>query len=100
MSHGDEPARATPRSELLTVTEPFPDLPKDEAAATDERTTLTAFLDYQRAVLARKAFGLTADQVRIAACPPSDLTILGLIRHMAEVERNWAQRAMSGTDAG
>jgi hypothetical protein len=89
-----------PNSERLTTAEPFPDLPKDEAAASDERTTLTAFLDYQRAVLARKAFGLTDDQVRTATCPPSDLTILGLIRHMADVERNWAQRSMNGGDAG
>jgi hypothetical protein len=100
MSSGDESERATPRAQELTVTEPFPDLPKDEAAARDERTTLMAFLDYQRAVLARKAFGLDEVQVRSVTCPPSDLTILGLIRHMADVERNWAQRGMNGADSG
>ncbi|MEO8264158.1 MAG: DinB family protein [Ilumatobacteraceae bacterium] len=55
------------------------------------------FLDYQRAVLARKAAGLSDDQARLPACPPSDLTILGLVRHVTEVERGWAQRAVMGS---
>jgi hypothetical protein len=78
------------------VSEPSTNLPTDEAPAADERTTLLAFLTYQRAVLARKAEGLTDQQARIAACPPSDLTILGLVRHMADVERIWAKRSMMG----
>jgi len=86
----------TPASSRLAESEPFADWPKDEVAAADERTTLLAFLDYQRAVLARKAVGLTPDQARMATCPPSDLTILGLVRHMADVERGWAQRSMAG----
>jgi len=82
------------------VAEPWTILPTDEAPATDERTTLVAFLEYQRAVLARKAEGLSDDQARIAACPPSDLTMLGLVRHMAEVERIWSQRSFMGSDIG
>jgi hypothetical protein len=74
--------------------------PKDEVAAADEPTTLLAFLHHQRRFLARKAEGLTDDQAREATCPPSDLTILGLIRHAAEVERGWAQRSLLGTDIG
>ena len=82
------------------MAEPWTNLPTDEAAAVDERTTLIAFLNYQRAVLARKAEGLTEDQARIAACLPSDLTMLGLIRHMADVERTWSQKSLMGTDIG
>lgn len=78
------------------MADPFADRPKDEVAATDERTTLVGFLDYQRAVLVRKAAGLSDQQARMAACPPSDLSILGLVRHMSDVERGWAQRAMLG----
>ncbi len=81
------------------MSEPLTELPTDEALAVDERSTLVAFLAYQRAVLARKAQGLTDAQARIAACPPSDITMLGLIRHMADVERNWAQRSMMGLEA-
>jgi hypothetical protein len=78
------------------VAEPSTELPTDEAPTADERTTLMAFLDYQRAVLARKAEGLTDEQARLASCPPSDLTMLGLVRHMADVERSWAQRSFVG----
>lgn len=74
--------------------------PKDEVAAADEQTTLLAFLHHQRTFLARKAEGLTDEQARTATCPPSDLTILGLVRHAAEVERGWAQRSLLGTDIG
>ena len=72
--------------------------PKDEVADVDERTTLLAFLGHQRSFLVRKAEGLTEDQARMATCQPSDLTMLGLIRHAAEVERWWAQRSLLGLD--
>lgn len=82
------------------VTEPWTNLPTDEAPAVDERTTLLAFLAYQRAVLARKAEGLSEEQARVAACPPSDLTMLGLVRHMADVERIWSQKSLMGSAIG
>jgi hypothetical protein len=62
----------------------------------DERTTLTGFLDFQRATLAVKCEGLTDDQLRQQAVPPSRLSLLGLVRHMAEVERNWFRPVLSG----
>jgi len=72
--------------------------PKDEVAAEDERTTLLAFIGHQRNFLMRKASGLSDDQVRIASCPPSDLTLLGLVRHAAEVESHWAKKNFAGLD--
>jgi len=74
------------------------ELPTEYAPRADERATLQFFLDYQRIVLARKADGLTDEQARIAACPPSDLTILGLVRHMTEVERNWFQHSLQAKE--
>ncbi len=62
----------------------------------DERATLTAFLDYQRATLALKCHGLSADQLRQRAVEPSSLSLLGLVRHMAEVERNWFRPVLGG----
>jgi hypothetical protein len=94
----DESMTDAPPAARLARADPFPDWPKDDVAAVDERATLIGFLDYQRAVLARKAGGLTEEQARQAACPPSDLTILGLVRHMADVERSWARRTMAGGD--
>lgn len=55
----------------------------------DERTTLMAFLDWQRTTLQRKCDGLTPEQLRRRGVPPSTLSLLGLVRHMAEVERSW-----------
>ncbi|MGE0879424.1 MAG: DinB family protein [Acidimicrobiia bacterium] len=68
----------------------------DAASAAGERETLMAFLDHYRTTLARKADGLTEEQARSATCPPSDLTILGLVRHLADVERDWAHRRFAG----
>ena len=61
-----------------------------------ERATLTAFLDFQRATLALKCDGLTDDQLRERAIAPSSLSLLGLVRHMAEVERNWFRPVLDG----
>jgi hypothetical protein len=62
----------------------------------NERATLTGFLDFHRATLALKCEGLTADQLRQQAAPPSGLSLLGLVRHMAEVERNWFRPVLGG----
>ena len=64
----------------------------------DERSTLTAFLDYQRATLALKCVGLTDDQLRQRAVPPSNLSLLGLIRHLTEVEHNWFRPMLGGEE--
>jgi hypothetical protein len=64
----------------------------------DERATLTAFLDFQRDTLALKCQGLTDDQLRERAVPPSSLSPLGLVRHMAEVERNWFRPVLGGEE--
>ena len=64
----------------------------------DERATLTAFLDFQRATLALKCEGLTDDQLRERAVAPSGLSLLGLVRHMAEVERNWFRPVLGGEE--
>ncbi|WP_411101755.1 DinB family protein [Streptomyces sp. cmx-4-9] len=63
-----------------------------------ERETLRAYLDFHRATLAWKCEGLTDEQLRRAASPPSTLTLLGLVRHMAEVERHWFRRVLDGED--
>lgn len=61
----------------------------------DEATVLHSFLDYYRSVYLRKAEGLTEQQAR-TTIEPSELTVLGLIRHMAEVERGWFRRRTGG----
>src|ERR1700754_2979455 len=62
----------------------------------DERTTLESWLDFYRATLLMKCDGLADEQLRTASVPPSPLTLLGLVQHMAEVERNWFRRVLLG----
>jgi len=62
----------------------------------DERTLLNAWLEYHRATLAIKCEGLTHDQLRLRSVPPSELSLLGLVRHMAEVENNWFRFWLGG----
>ncbi|MGW1059195.1 DinB family protein [Micromonospora rubida] len=64
----------------------------------DEREMLRAFLDFHRATLALKCEGLTDEELRRQSSPPSTLSLLGLVRHMAEVERNWFRRVIGGED--
>ncbi|MGV9575761.1 DinB family protein [Streptomyces sp. NPDC003509] len=64
-----------------------------------ERETLRAFLDYHRATLAMKCEGLDDEQLRERSMPPSTLSLLGLVRHMAEVERAWFRRVFEDHEA-
>lgn len=72
---------------------PLPDYP-DRSPAT-EHQTLTEFLDYYRGVLARKADGLTQEELARTAAA-SFLTLGGLIKHMALVEDAWLTERFAG----
>ena len=60
-----------------------------------EREALQGWLDYHRATLLFKCQGLTGEQLSIRAVAPSSLSLLGLVRHMAEVERAWFRRRLA-----
>ncbi|MFG3257041.1 DinB family protein [Streptomyces sp. NPDC048172] len=62
----------------------------------DDRTSLLAFLDYQRATLAMKCAGLSGEQLRRKAVPTSGLTLLGLVRHLATIEQSWFRLVVNG----
>lgn len=66
----------------------------------DERTMLEGWLDFHRQTLLRKCVGLTAEQLKLRSADPSGLTLLGLVRHMAEVERYWFRRNLTGEEIG
>ncbi len=59
---------------------------------------LRAYLDFHRATLAMKARGLSDEDLRTRSMPPSGLTLMGLVRHLAEVERTWFRRVIDGQD--
>ena len=65
-----------------------------------ERTAAEALLDYLRETLLWKCAGLSAEQLKQRSVPPSSMSLLGLVRHMAEVERVWFRTRVAGEDVG
>jgi len=68
----------------------------DPPTVAGERQSLDSWLDYHRATLLFKCQGLTGEQLARRAVEPSTLSLLGLVRHMAEVERAWFRRRFAG----
>ncbi|MGH3439513.1 MAG: DinB family protein [Sciscionella sp.] len=64
----------------------------------DERTSLESWLDFYRTTLLQKCDSLEEDHFRDASVAPSPITLLGLVQHMAEVERNWLRRVLAQED--
>ena len=75
----------------------MPEMPAYAVNVGDERTTLTGFLDFQRGVMLRKVADL--DEVGLRRpMTPSGLTLLGMVKHLAYVERWWFQTVFAGND--
>jgi uncharacterized damage-inducible protein DinB len=68
----------------------------DPPKVSDERSMYQAWLDFHRGTLLWKCAGLTDAQLKSDSVPPSNLTLLGLLRHMAEVERWWFRTKSAG----
>jgi uncharacterized damage-inducible protein DinB len=78
-----------------------PAMPPAAAVVTgDERALADFWLDYHRETLLWKCGGLSAEQLRARPIEPSDLSLLGLVRHMAEVERDWFRTRFAGEQPG
>ena len=76
-----------------------PDVPLPEFPLTGhERPMLEGFLAWHRALLRHKCAGLTGDLLAQRSVPPSNLSLLGLVRHMAKVERVWFRERIAGQD--
>ena len=74
----------------MTVTWPN-NLPEreDPSRLSKEKQALDEWIDFHRATLLLKCEGLTAEQLKTRSVEPSLLSLLGLIRHMSDVERGW-----------
>jgi uncharacterized damage-inducible protein DinB len=92
--------------ERWTASTVYPDIwvdphddPRDTGAdLPDERSVLTCYLRAYRLTLEMKCEGLDAGQLARRSVPPSPMSLLGLIRHMADVERSWFRQIMAGED--
>jgi uncharacterized damage-inducible protein DinB len=82
----------------------FPDMwvdPEDDpretgATPVGEKAVLSAYLDRYRMTFEMKCEGLDAEQLARRSVPPSSMSLLGLVRHLARVEHHWFRRALEG----
>ena len=72
------------------------DDPRSESNPTGELATIREYLSNYRLTLGLKCEGLSPEQLALRSVPPSTLSLLGLIRHMARVEHNWFHRSLRG----
>jgi uncharacterized damage-inducible protein DinB len=96
-----------PPEKVCPVTErKYPDLwvdPENDPRAPDaeakgEKAVLGQYLDHYRMTLEMKCDGLDAEQLARRSVPPSTLSLLGLLRHMAKVEHSWFRRTIEQQD--
>ncbi|MEU7476029.1 DinB family protein [Lentzea sp. NPDC042327] len=83
----------------MTWTAPEVEIPAEPVLG-PERAVLEAVLDRHRAMFLAKCAGLTGAELATASAPPSTLTLLGLIRHLTDVERVWCRVRADGQDLG
>jgi len=71
--------------------------PRMQAGPTKgEKECLVGYLEHYRTTLELKCDGLTPEQLATRAVPPSTLSLLGMVRHMARVEQSWFRRVIEG----
>jgi uncharacterized damage-inducible protein DinB len=61
-----------------------------------EKAVLGEYLDRYRMTFELKCEGLTAEQLATRSVPPSTMSLLGMIRHLARVEHSWTRRVFEG----
>src|SRR2546430_8138041 len=90
----------TRRADMFTADgKPSDDDPREHGPRLgDERTTLVEALRRQRLTLEMKCSGLDAEAMARRAVEPSTMSLLGIVRHLAEGERQTFRGLMSGQD--
>jgi uncharacterized damage-inducible protein DinB len=74
------------------------DDPRTEGGFDDERAMLVGYLHDYRLTIELKCSGLGAVDMARRSVEPSNLSLLGLVRHLADVERHWFRRVLDGQD--
>ena len=70
--------------------------PRTEGNPVGEKATYREYLANYRLTIEMKCEGLGADELARRSVPPSTLSLLGLVRHLAAVENSWFQRVLQG----
>jgi hypothetical protein len=92
-----EPVRRFGWSDMFVA--PDDDPRADGGFANDERSVLLGYLSDRRLTFEMKCAGLSPEDMARRSVPPSDLSLLGLLRHLADVERHWFRQELAGLDA-
>lgn len=92
----DRWTKATVRPDLWLDAEDDPRQAGPELG--DERAVLLEYLRVARLTLQLKCDGLDVEQMARRSVPPSTMSLLGMVRHMAEVERHWFRRFLADHD--
>ena len=74
------------------------DDPRETPPPRGEKDVLAGYLRAYRMTLEMKCDGLDAEQMARASVPPSNLSLLGLVRHLTGVEHSWFRRRLDGQD--
>jgi len=74
------------------------DDPRQDGGWTGERDTLIGYLRDYRLTLELKCRDLDAEQMARRSVEPSNLSLLGLVRHLAKVEHYWFRIRLAGQD--
>ncbi len=78
---------------MRSVTWTAPEYPRtDEPFTGPDRPMLDGFLDWYRVSFLRRCSGLTGEQLTERSVPPSGLSLLGIARHLTDVERTYFRR--------
>jgi uncharacterized damage-inducible protein DinB len=97
MADNDDTANSDRTKDLASVGWTAPSVARsDESFTAGERDVLESFLEWYRGTLLGKCAGLTAAALAEQAVPPSKLSLIGLVRHMTNVERAWFRRRLNG----
>ena len=81
----------------MAWTSPAPET-VDGPTTGDDRAILEGYLAWQRMTLLNVCAGLGAEQLAARPVPPSTLSLQGLVRHLAKVERIWLRQRIAGQD--
>jgi uncharacterized damage-inducible protein DinB len=74
------------------------DDPRTDSGFEGERATLVGYLRDYRLTIELKCAGLDPSGLARRSVPPSNLSLLGLVRHLTDVERHWFRRVLDGQD--
>ncbi len=74
----------------------FEDDPRTYGNPVGEMATYREYLANYRLLIEMKCDGMDADQLARRSVPPSTLSLLGLVRHLAQMENHWFQRVLQG----